>query len=135
MAIALWTLLFAVFFTVVFSYVLFNRRDYQSMFGYFLMLFLASWALAIWVTPIGPLYFGVPLFSLFLGTFLIALLLGVFNDTRKLTRLSDKKVVEVPSATRPAPYSPGIYYWTVAVLLVAVILIAFAGVRVSDVAH
>ncbi|MFO7965940.1 MAG: hypothetical protein R6U50_18580 [Desulfobacterales bacterium] len=53
-----------------------------GMFLFFLILFLATWAGGLWITPFGPVMWGVPWLSFFFIGLLIALVFAVFMPSR-----------------------------------------------------
>jgi hypothetical protein len=80
--------LFALLFTLVFAVILglgLRRRKWGIDIWFFsLVLFLFTWAGGVWLSPIGPYAWGVPISSFFLVGLLVALLLApIFPSPRE----------------------------------------------------
>jgi hypothetical protein len=80
-------LFFAFLLAIVFTLVFASRFRGQGwglgMIFFFLILFLATWAGGLWLTPIGPLWWGVPWFSFLLVSVVVGLLLAVMTPDRR----------------------------------------------------
>jgi len=84
---------------------------------FFLILFLATWAGGLWLTPVGPLMMGVPWMSFLLVALIVGLILAATTPSRY--RRSEKPLAE----GKPLPQAAiavDIFFW----LLVAGLLIA-----------
>jgi hypothetical protein len=72
---------FAVLFTLIFSVGLRRPGPWSSLLVFFTIVFLASWAAAVWV-PVGPLLFGIYWLPIVVVAFFFALLLGAAMPPR-----------------------------------------------------
>lgn len=59
-----------------------KKRSRAGMSGWaiFLLIFLGTWAVLAWITPVGPLYWGVPWFPGMFTLVVLALLLLTFAE-------------------------------------------------------
>jgi len=80
-------LLFAFIIALLFSAIFFSgfrRQGFGTgLFILFLVLFLATWAGGVWVTPVGPLLWGASWLSFVVVGFFIALLLSLLIPSGK----------------------------------------------------
>jgi hypothetical protein len=78
-------LVIAAVLTIIFA-VGFRRQGWGTgLFLFFFILFLATWAGGLWISPFEPLFYGVPLLSFLFVAIIIALLLTAL--TPPATRL------------------------------------------------
>lgn len=96
---------------------------------FFVLLFLGTWALGVWITPYGPLAFGVPWLGWLAVALLITLLLGVASPGRsaRRTRASTPGTATTAgelAASDVAAAGFGILFWA---LVIALIVGALAG--------
>jgi hypothetical protein len=86
--------------------------------GFFLLLFLATWAAGVWLVPFGPVMFGAYVLPFLFGALIVGLLLAA---------------VSPPGPTGPEPLEEGqaaalglsMFFWALIIALVVVILVAY----------
>jgi hypothetical protein len=88
----------------------FSRRPLRGLWLFFLVVFLATWAGQLWITPFGPQYWGVNVFSL--------ILVSVFFSFFVFALVPFKKKDDV---VQGAFFIMGIFFWIMIILLVAAI--------------
>jgi hypothetical protein len=76
-------LVLAFVFTLIFAALFRGQSWGAGIFFFFLILFLATWAGGLWLTPIGPLWWGVPWLSFFLVALIVGLLLAALTPDRR----------------------------------------------------
>jgi len=73
-------LLLALFFALIFTLILGIRYQrlgpWHRIEAFFVILFLATWAVGLWITPFGPQFFGAYWVPFFLISLIFALLLA-----------------------------------------------------------
>lgn len=84
------------------------------------ILFLTTWAIGVWITPYGPLVWGVPWFALLLVALLVSLLVGVAAPQSAQGGRSGSRTTEVAEVVSAVGF--GIMFWALVVVLVAVAL-------------
>ena len=120
----LFALVIACILTIIFA-VGFRRQEWGAgLLLFFLILFLATWAGGLWLTPIGPLWWGVPWLSFLLVGLVIALLLvalipagrppRINRDPRRQARASAETLMAID-----------IFFWVLIVGLLVTIVIRY----------
>lgn len=106
-----YTILAALLVTMVITWMLaaFSKRPLRGFWVFFIIVFLATWAGQLWITPFGPQYWGVNVFSL--------LLVAVFFSFFIFTLVPFKR----PEQQDGAFFIMGIFFWVMIVLLIAAI--------------
>ncbi len=66
-----------------------GHREAGLLFGFFILIFLITWAGGIWITPFGPLMWGVPWLSFLLIGILIAVLLAALMPPPREQKVSE----------------------------------------------
>lgn len=114
-------LFLAILFTIIFATGLRGQGWGMGLLFFFLILFLVTWAGGLWLTPIGPVWGGVPWFSYLMVALVIGLLLATLTpDRRRIPGdLSAKRKSEARAETVIAV---DVLFW----LLVLGLLIAIA---------
>jgi len=131
----LMSLLISIVLALIFSSLLvfgFNRRIAGPMSGLlfiFLIIFLFTWGIGAWLTPVGLFHFGVYwLVYLFIAV-LIMLLLGIMlppakpprNRMIKKTELDDK--VKEKKVAEAITITFGAFFWLLLIILFALAII------------
>ncbi|MFW6365262.1 MAG: hypothetical protein ACOC2H_02170 [Spirochaetota bacterium] len=89
---------------------------------FFLVIFLASWAGGLWMTPFGPVLFGVYwLPFLLVGTF-VALILGAHPKQPPRTR---SEAVQQARDEQAAERTIDIFFWGIILILVISIIVGY----------
>lgn len=69
-------ILLALLISVIFFYGFKSHGPWGTFWTYFLVLFFGVWITALWVNPVGPLYWGIAWFDLIFVGVLLALILA-----------------------------------------------------------
>lgn len=78
----LFALLMAGIFTLIFAVALRRPGPWSSIAAFFLVIFLASWAGGLWISPTGPAFLGIFWVPILLVALLVALLLSAVSPRR-----------------------------------------------------
>ena len=92
----------------------------------FLGLFLFTWAAGVWVTPIGPVLLGVPLFTFLFAGLLFALLLAALIPTPNVDRKFSAPQREARKAERETAVAVDALIWILIVGLIIAIIFSYA---------
>lgn len=94
-----------------------------SFWTFLLILFFGIWVFAIWVDPIGPLWYGIAWIDfLFVGLILALILAAATPDYRRRSRsdVADSRLETEESASTAVALS--IYFWVLLILFIGIIL-------------
>jgi hypothetical protein len=110
-----YTILAALLITILITWVLaaFSKRGLRGFWLFFVVVFLATWAGQLWITPFGPQYWGVNVFSL--------LLVAVFFSFFIFTLVPFRR----PEQKTEAFFIIGIFFWVMIVLLITSIIAGY----------
>lgn len=123
LAIILFSLILATFFTLFFALGFRNRGPWDSIGVFFLINFLGIWVAAIWLVPIGPLYYGVPWLPLFFVGLLISLLLSASIPVQHTRRREEKFLNPRPDESALAIF--GMFFWLLLAFLIGLIILGY----------
>lgn len=113
----------------LFALTLGHRGPWNSIFWFFIVIFLFSWGGGVWLTPFGPTGWGVAWLPFLFGGFFIALLLSaaaprssqarrpVRGETTDATYLKEQAAKEKGEET-----ALSVSFWFLIVLLAVVIV-------------
>jgi hypothetical protein len=108
--------------TLIFSAVLRTRGPWASTLVFFVLVFLASWAGGLWITPFGPPLFGIYWLSFLVVGVLFALLLAVMPGQHPQSRNEDVQQIRAQEAMTKILTG---FTWIMIVGLVMVIAAAY----------
>lgn len=123
----IWILLGAFVITAIlaglFYYGFKSVGPWGSFWSFFLVLFLGITLVAVWVTPFGPVWYGVAWFDLFVIGLLIAMLLAVATPSSDKSRRRAYKQSDVvdEKVEGDAAVQLSAFFWILLVLLITVI--------------
>ncbi|ALO16914.1 hypothetical protein L21SP5_03301 [Salinivirga cyanobacteriivorans] len=119
------SLLIAVIFAALLPSV-FKREGPGPMSGslfFFFIIFLFSWAVGSWITPIGPLFYGVPwLGYLIIGLFTMLLIAALVPAKPEKPETPFEQAEEEAEQARALGITFGFFFWTLMIVLL------FAGI-------
>ncbi|MCF7859765.1 MAG: hypothetical protein K9N07_10670 [Candidatus Cloacimonetes bacterium] len=72
----LFALILSIFFTAIFAAGFRRHRSKDGLVFYFIILFITTWAIGLWISPFGPMIFGAFILPFLISGFLFALLLA-----------------------------------------------------------
>ena len=122
----------AVFLTFGFTLIFRNRGPWNNPMLFFLVLFLTSWVIILWLGPVSIRGESHPYLSATLFSVLVALLLAATRITKlekeKVRRLEDKEVVEVVTKAeyRQNRVIPNVFFWVLITLESLMIIAAYS---------
>ena len=122
----LFDLLFVLFLSLILTLIFavgFRRHAWGGgLVFFFLILFLATWAGGMWITPFGPVWRGVAwLPFIFVGIIIALLLTAVMRPDRIRPRDEGGVEMQTPSDNRPAT-ALDLFVW----ILIGSLLVAIA---------
>ncbi|MFP4016245.1 MAG: hypothetical protein ACLFUI_04355 [Halanaerobiales bacterium] len=92
------------------------RHGDRDFLWFFLIMILFIWAGGVWITPVGPLLWGVPWLSfLLVGLFFMLLFVAVIPENRYRRKRSE-------TAEREAVFIVDIFFWVMIIGLSIAIL-------------
>lgn len=110
--------LVTLFIMLIFS--LFSRRPMRSLWVFFIIIFLATWTGQLWITPFGPVGWGVAWLPLFLvALFFSFLIFSLLPPVPKPVTKTEKQTEE------GAALAFGILFWVMVILLLASIITGY----------
>ncbi len=98
----------------------FKRGGPWTFWVFLLMLFLAAWAGRLWITPIGPEWWGVAWVPLVSFVFIVGLLIAIATPRKDTTGKESKTGAGKPTGEATAAF--GIFFWSLIILLLAAII-------------
>jgi hypothetical protein len=116
--------------TIVSVFFLRKRGPWGSIWTFFLVLFLALGTLSVYITPIGPVYWGIAWLPITIAGIIITILLiaAMPHETRK-----DGPPIEqglnpalAPKSMELASSPVGRFFWVLIILLVIAIMIGMS---------
>lgn len=87
---------------------------------YFVLLFLAMWAGALWITPFGPVIYGAAILPILMVAVLISLLIVVSAMTP--FERDTLRTPTTPGERKAVMVAFGVFFWIVVVVLIGMIL-------------
>jgi hypothetical protein len=105
-----------------------TKRPLRGLWIFFVILFLATWMGQLWITPAGPLFWGVPWIPLigiplFIALLLLALISGPAPQNKKPAKNLQPETRNQEPETVEAPLiALGFFFW----ILVTLMIIAIA---------
>lgn len=126
----IYLILTAVVLAFVFSSLFNNRGPWGSFWVFMLILFLGMFAFALWVPPLGPVWYGVAWLDSLLIGLLLALLLGAAAEPERREIARDDRgevdLVAEAKAERGAMTLFGIFFWIFMVVISILVLFGVA---------
>jgi hypothetical protein len=118
----LFVLLITLVLTAVFVVGFRKQRTGQVIAMFFIILFLATWAVGLWIVPVGPKVLGVPWVSYLIAGLLMALLLTALVPLAKSQRARGETSAQAEEKTVAIAVFD-LFFWILVIgLLVAIIL-------------
>lgn len=111
----------------IFFYGLKKTGPWGSLWTFLLVLFLGIFMAAIWIVPIGPIWYGAAWFDLFIIGILLALVLAAATPTSNEQRRAAFKQSDVvdEKARGDSAIALGGFFWLMIILFVIIIGIGF----------
>lgn len=116
----------AVVLAILFYFILKIKGPWSNFWTFFLVLFLSMWAASLWVSPMGPVYWGVAWVPLIFIGIIAGLLLAVVPKPQKT-----ENGVDDNSGTETAPRRDygigaatlsGVFWMFMVILMLAVVI-------------
>lgn len=116
----------AIIVSVLFYYVFKSTGPWESFWAFLLILVLAGLAAGLWITPVGPVMWGVAWVPTIMVIIIFALLLGAASPPR------EKKAEQSGKYDEPAPRDRkaatiGALFWILLIFMLGVIIWRFMG--------
>jgi hypothetical protein len=126
--------LIALILTVVSVFFLGKRGPWGSIWTFFLVLFLTLSTVAIYVAPIGPVYWGIAWIPITIAGVIITVLLIAampHPDNKRGLPNGDTDVTKVNSKTDFPTTPVGRFFWALIILFVIAIIVGMANPQVA----
>ena len=120
----LFVLLITLVLTAIFVVGFRRQRTGQIIAMFFVILFLATWAVGLWIVPVGPKVFGVPWVSYLIAGLLMALLLTALVPLAKSRRAKDETTTESEEKTVAIAVFD-LFFWILIIALIAAIILRY----------
>ena len=120
----LFVLLITLVLTAIFVVGFRRQRTGQIIAMFFVILFLATWAVGLWIVPVGPKIFGVPWVSYLIAGLLMALLLTALVPLAKSRRAKDETTTESEEKTVAIAVFD-LFFWILIIALIAAIILRY----------
>jgi hypothetical protein len=105
--------------TLIFS--VFSKRPLGGLVLFFLVIFLATWTGQIWITPFGPIVWGIAWFPLIIVALFFSFL--IFSLAPPVPTSAEN------SSEEPAFITLGLFFWLTLILLLVAIIIGYYRIR------
>ncbi|WP_017732017.1 hypothetical protein [Nafulsella turpanensis] len=120
-------ILTAVAIALIFYFVLKVKGPWGNFWTFFVVLFLSIWAASLWVSPFGPVYWGIAWIPLLFIGIIVALLLSAMPSPPANTETSASDNGMDENASRKdfgigVATLSGIFWMFLVILLVAVVI-------------
>ena len=110
--------------TVVSVFFLKRRGPWGSIWIFFLVLFLTLGTVSVYITPIGPVYWGVAWFPITIAGILITILLIAAMPHREYRSQDVDDNIAKPVSNAELPATPvGRFFWVLVILFVIAIMV------------
>ena len=109
--------------TILFSVLLKNKGPWGGLWVVFIIIFLASWAGHLWISPIGPLVGNVSIVPIVIVGIIIAVILAAVS--RPTIRNKPPKIEaewQEPPKEAVNAVTVGVFYWVLLVILIFTII-------------
>lgn len=122
-------IIIAIFISLIFYFALGVRGPWGTFWTFLLVLLFVIWAASLWVTPVGPVYWGIAWIPLLFVGLVFALLLAAIPTSREeeieTTRtdidLSQEEIERRRDTNRRAATITGFFWVFLLILLIAII--------------
>ncbi|MBK8905237.1 MAG: hypothetical protein IPM53_28910 [Anaerolineaceae bacterium] len=118
-------LLVAVVLVAIFGLGYRRARLDSSLFWFFLLLFLATWAGGVWLTPLGPPVFGISWLSFVLAGVFFTLLIMAIVPLPRSPREGPAGMQEELEAGAGALFAVNLFFWILLIGFFIVILVSY----------
>ena len=120
------TVLAALIISTVFYYVIKTTGPWENFWVFLLILVLAGLAAGLWITPVGPVMWGVAWVPMLMAIIIFALLLGAASPRSKEPNLTNSESHEPVTHDREAA-TLGALFWILLVFMLGVIIWKYMG--------
>ncbi len=114
------TLIAALIFTLIFAGFFRGKGPgpLGGLFLFFIIIFLTTWSGQLWISPVGPLYFGVDwILLIFTGIVFSLLMIAISAPLAAPPKTNDPATPE-----KEAGVAIGVFFWVLLILLVIAIV-------------
>lgn len=111
---------FIVSLVLTFLFALLSRGGpWRGFLLFFLIIFFVGWSGQLWITPFGPMWWGISWFTLFFVTLIFSLLIIALINPKGLT--SEKTPISTPVSGIVA----SIFFWFLLIFLIISIIMGY----------
>jgi hypothetical protein len=120
----LFALLMAFIFTLIFAVGFRRPGPWSSIWAFFAVIFLASWAGGLWISQIGPAFAGIYWLPIILVSFIFALLLASFvPGSRRRPKVDTISQVEQEETAKEKVFD--VFFWIFLVSFLVIIILGY----------
>jgi hypothetical protein len=124
--------LIALILTVASAFFLGKRGPWDSIWTFFLVLFLILSTVSIYVSPIGPVYWGIAWIPILVAGIIVTILLIAAMPHPHSGNNRDKTEVNVAYTRQDSRVTPvGRFFWALVILLAIAIIIGMANPQLA----
>lgn len=119
-------LLMALIFTMIFAIGLRRPGPWSNALVFFLVVFLAAWAGGLWISPAGPIFYGIYWVPMVIVAFLFASLLAAVaspKPPRRVETISDAKAEARRQGAAERAFDT--FFWILMLALIGIIVLAY----------
>lgn len=120
------TVLTAIIISAVFYFLLKSVGPWRSFWSFLLVLVLAGLAAGLWITPVGPVMWGVAWVPTIMAIIIFALLLGAASPSREKKNATNEDSSEPTPRDRKAA-TLGAFFWILLIFMLGIIIWRFMG--------
>jgi hypothetical protein len=121
----LFALVMALIFTLIFAVGFRRPGPWSSIAAFFVVIFLATWAGGLWISPAGPVFLGIYWLPILLTALLVALLLAAVPPRRPRHVQTITEVEEQEREERTVERALDAFFWAVLIGFAALIVLGY----------
>lgn len=120
-------LIISIFLTLLFSATFKSRGPFRGLAIFFLVIFLATWAGHLWITPMGPVFMGIAWLPLFFVAIIFAILMLAVSQHHSagVKESREEKAMEEASVV-----AIGLFFWILLIALAVSIALGYWNRRI-----
>ena len=122
----LFAFLMALIFTMIFAVGLRRPGPWSSALVFFLVIFLAAWAGGLWISPAGPVFYGIYWLPIILVAFLFAILLAAVTSAGPPRRTETAEETDIAKQEQEvAKRAFDAFFWILLIALIGIIVLGY----------
>lgn len=122
----LFALVIAFILSLIFSMIFRGYGWGMGFLLFFVILFLVTWTGGVWVTPFGPIWYGVPWLSFLFVGLLIALIMAALIPDNRRRRKIHRPEIEEAEAEAETWLAIDAFFWVLMIALFIALITGYA---------